>query len=465
MHINTKSIVFRTTLLYVVITLLNVSVFVLLIFENQMDLIAENAILNSQHKGSNLKYRIDNIIDGKGELNHANIDKILLVSSRLGVETISLFTEDGNVYAAIKDGNPLKKEEAATDEIFKLISIAIAKRDFEDKLFFHRVKKKENRIDLYIPFNFAMDKIGVAAITLEMKDVDRQMTYLYRQCVMIAVLIITIHGLFAFALSKMLIIPLRTLYEAARSISKGKLNIRVPIVREDEIGQLANSFNEMSVALQGMRDEAKEANPLTGLPGNKKISMIIEGSFLTGRIFCLLYSDLDNFKAYNDKYGFAKGDDVILYTRDCLLETAGREDFKNIFVGHQGGDDFVVICDFEYWESFAKIFVTAFDKSIHRFYNKTDAQNGYIESVNRRGERQRFPIMSISVAVATNKYRSFNHQAEIIQVAAEVKSYLKKKDGSVYAIDSRVEPAHKNHKNEKSTSQETAVMKDKDQSV
>jgi diguanylate cyclase (GGDEF)-like protein len=439
MRINTKSIIFRTAILYIVITLLNISIFVLLIFENQMDLIAENAILNSQHKGSNLKYRIDKIIDYNGELDQDNVNKILLEASRLGIDTISLFTEAGRAHAVIKNGKPVNSPEAAKDETFKLINIAIAKRDFEDKLFFHLVKKEENRIDLYIPFNFSIDKIGIAAITLEMKDVDRQMTYLYRQCLVIAILIITIHALFAFALSKMLIMPLRTLYNAARSISKGKLNIRVPIVREDEIGQLANSFNEMSAALQGMQDEAKEANPLTGLPGNTKTSLIIEGSFITGRTFCLLYCDLDNFKAYNDKYGFKKGDEIILYTRDRLLETAGREEFDNIFVGHQGGDDFVVICDYEYGKVFAEAFIKSFDRGVRRFYNKIDAQNGYIESVNRSGKKQRFPLMSVSVAIATNKYRSFSHQAEMIQVVAELKSYVKKKDGSAYVIDSRGE--------------------------
>jgi GGDEF domain-containing protein len=146
---------------------------------------------------------------------------------------------------------------------------------------------------------------------------------------------------------------------------------------------------------------------------------------------------LDNFKAYNDKYGFTKGDEGILYTRDCLMTVAQRKDMKNIFVGHEGGDDFVVVCDYEYWETYAKSFITTFDRGIYQFYNSVDARNGFIESVNRQGQRQRFPLMSVSVAVVTNKARPFRRHAEMIQIAAEVKKYVKSMDGSCYAIDRR----------------------------
>jgi GGDEF domain-containing protein len=277
-------------------------------------------------------------------------------------------------------------------------------------------------------------------MVLLMKDIDKQMTYLYRQCFVIALLIITLHVAFAMLLSKMVLMPLRKLNEATLRIAQGDLAIRVPIVRDDEIGRLASSFNEMSVAIQRMRDEARGANPLTGLPGNITIAKYIDECLIKGRIICVLYCDLDNFKAYNDKYGFTKGDDAILYTRDCLAAVAKRKDMSNIFVGHEGGDDFVVICDFQFWEAYAKAFITLFDRGIYQFYNSVDARNGFIESVNRRGERQRFPLMSVSVAVVSNKMRTFHRHAEMIQIAAEVKKYVKSIDGSCYAIDRRTGP-------------------------
>jgi len=191
------------------------------------------------------------------------------------------------------------------------------------------------------------------------------------------------------------------------------------------------------VALQRMRDEAKGANPLTGLPGNITIAKYIDDCLASGKIICVLYCDLDNFKAYNDKYGFTKGDEAILYTRDCLLAVAQRKDIQNVFVGHEGGDDFVVVCPYEYWEAFCKNFITMFDRGIYQFYNSIDARNGFIESINRQGQRQRFSLMSVSIAVVTNKTRPFRRHAEMIQVAAEVKKYVKSMDGSCYAIDRR----------------------------
>jgi diguanylate cyclase (GGDEF)-like protein len=154
----------------------------------------------------------------------------------------------------------------------------------------------------------------------------------------------------------------------------------------------------------------------------------------------VLYCDLDNFKAYNDKYGFTKGDEAILYTRDCLVATAKRKDVSNVFIGHEGGDDFVVVTDFECWETFAKSFISTFDRGVYQFYTSVDARNGFIESVNRKGERQRFPLMSISVAVVSNKNRPFRRVAEIIAIAAEVKKVVKGQDGSCYAIDRRTGP-------------------------
>ena len=225
--------------------------------------------------------------------------------------------------------------------------MAITKQGFEDKLFHHNVDRKDKSISLYLPFTYATDKLGVAAIKVVMKDIDRQMGYLYRQCLLIGLLVVVVHIGFAFLFSKMILVPIRELNEATHMIAQGKLDIRVPIVRLDEIGQLASSFNEMSVALRecAMR---QRVNPLSGLPGNITIASYIDDCLNKGKIICVLYCDLDNFKAYNDKYGFTKGDEAILYTRDCLLTAAKRKDIRNVFVGHEGGDDFVVVTEFEH---------------------------------------------------------------------------------------------------------------------
>lgn len=434
--LNPQSIIFKTVSIYIFLTILNVSIFVLMVFENQLDLIAENAILSSQHKASSLKYRIDDIIRVGTEITPAAINKVIKDASELGIQTIALFDEGGKAYVNVVRNRLISKEMADINEL-KMINMAITKQGFEDKLFYHHLKRKEKLIVLFIPFTYSEDKIGVAEVELEMKDIDKQMGYLYRQCILIGLLVAILHIGFAFVFSKMILFPLRILSEATDKISKGELDIRVPIVRNDEIGQLATSFNEMGVAVQRMRDEAKGANPLTGLPGNITIAQHMDACLTANQIIAVLYCDLDNFKAYNDKYGFTRGDDAILYTRDCLNAAAKRNDVSNVFVGHEGGDDFVVVTPFDCWEAFAKAFISTFDRGIYQFYTTVDAKNGFIESINRKGERQRFPLMSMSVAVVSNRNRPFRRHAEIIAVAAEVKKFVKSQDGSCYAIDRR----------------------------
>lgn len=436
MTINTKSIMFKAAVVYIFVTLLNVTVFNVMVWENQTGLIMDNAILNSQHKGSAIKYRIDDVVKSADEFTENSVKKINKNATELQIGDITLFQENGTVFSSVKDGEKIEKTEASASEL-RMINMAITKQGFEDKLFYHKVDKKNKKIALFIPFNYESDKIAVAAIDLEMRDINRQMGYLYRQCIVIGLLIIGIHIAFAIVFSKMLLIPLRHIIDATVKISRGDLSIRVPIVGQDELGLLASSFNEMSVALNRMRDEAKGANPLTGLPGNITIARYIDDALKAGRPICVLYCDLDNFKAYNDKYGFTKGDDAILYTRDCLNTVAKRNDVHDVFVGHEGGDDFVVITPFDCWETYSKAFITTFDRGIYQFYNSQDARNGFIESVNRQGQRQRFPLMSISIAVVTNQTRPFNRHAEMIQVAAEVKKYVKGIDGSCYALDRR----------------------------
>lgn len=437
---NAKSITFKTVTVYVFVTIINITIFNMMVYENQTDLIRDNAILSSQHKGSSLKYRIDNVLDGgKDGLSSTNINKILKEAVSLGINDMTIFSEGGEVFVDVQGNETTDKEEATTHDL-KMINMAITKRGFEDKLFYHNLNKKSKTIDLFIPFTYGVDKIGVVFAKVRMKDIDEAMRHLFRQCLLIAVLVIVVHVGFAWLVSKMVLLPLRKLNDATNSIAQGELDIRVPIVRDDEIGRLASSFNEMSVALQRMRDEAKGANPLTGLPGNLSIAKYIDDRLAQNEIICVLYCDLDNFKAYNDKYGFTKGDEAILYTRDCLLAVAKRNDMKGVFLGHEGGDDFVVVCAYEYWEAFAKAFITTFDRGIYQFYNSVDARNGFIESINRRGERQRFPLMSISIAIVTNKVRPFRRHAEMIQIATEVKKHVKSMDGSCYAIDRRRGP-------------------------
>ncbi|HNX68230.1 MAG TPA: response regulator [Candidatus Omnitrophota bacterium] len=190
--------------------------------------------------------------------------------------------------------------------------------------------------------------------------------------------------------------------------------------------------------------ERVEANALTHLPGNHAIEKIITKKVKAGEKFSVLYIDINHFKAFNDHYGFQKGDDVIIQTARLLVATAyAVAPEGSCFVGHIGGDDFVVVLAPELEEVFARQFIDDFDSIMPTYYSKPDRETGFIRVENRRGQMENFPLMSCSVAGCTNVYRNYANLREIAQDAAEVKTFLKSQPGSHYLQDRRSSPIKK----------------------
>jgi diguanylate cyclase (GGDEF)-like protein len=197
---------------------------------------------------------------------------------------------------------------------------------------------------------------------------------------------------------------------------------------------------ELLARVKGTLRRAKEMrnlSPLTGLPGNIRIQEEIERGVRDKRPFAVLYSDLDNFKAYNDQKGFVRGDRLIQATariiQDAVVEFAGSEGF----VGHVGGDDFVAVVPPEVAEDVAKRIVERFDGDIHEFYEQEDLQRGYVEVEDRKGVMQKLPLAGVSVGIATTNVRMFEHYGEAVAVATEMKQFAKREASSSYAVDRR----------------------------
>jgi diguanylate cyclase (GGDEF)-like protein len=183
--------------------------------------------------------------------------------------------------------------------------------------------------------------------------------------------------------------------------------------------------------------EMRQQSPLTGLPGNVRIEDEIESRVRSGADFAVLYADLDHFKAYNDHYGFMRGDEVIQSTAALILEAAGEEGGGGTFVGHVGGDDFVIVCGADDAERLAELVVRRFDEAVPSLYDDEDRRRGHIVVTSRRGEEQRFPFLSLSIGVATSARRRFRHFAEVVAIATEMKRFTKSAPGSSWAIDRR----------------------------
>ncbi|MDH3729960.1 MAG: response regulator [Acidimicrobiia bacterium] len=184
---------------------------------------------------------------------------------------------------------------------------------------------------------------------------------------------------------------------------------------------------------QAMRD----LSPLTGLPGNFRISRELERRVTSGEPFALVHVDLDNFKAFNDHYGFMRGDGVIKFSAHVLLEVAEESTDPEVFVGHVGGDDFICMVHPDHVEELCKEVCRKYDDGILDFYDTADALQGFIEVTDRRGERHAFPIGSISMGVAANTYRDLASEWEASAIASEMKEFAKREPGSSYRIDRR----------------------------
>ncbi len=178
-------------------------------------------------------------------------------------------------------------------------------------------------------------------------------------------------------------------------------------------------------------------SPLTKLPGNLVIQREIQRRLDRGDIFALAYADLDNFKPFNDKYGFSRGDDVIKMLGRLILNLVRSDQPIGSFVGHIGGDDFVYIMSPDKIEATTQKIITTFEKLVQNFYDEADIRKGYIESVSRDGKKQIFPLMSVSVGITSNQFRYFSHFSEMAETASNIKSYAKKQKDRRYAIDRR----------------------------
>ncbi len=189
--------------------------------------------------------------------------------------------------------------------------------------------------------------------------------------------------------------------------------------------------------LKRLNQLALDANPNTGLPGNNSIHREIQRVVDEKLDVCVIYADLDHFKIYNDTYGFAQGDNVIIFTANVIrvaLQVAGCDD---CFVGHIGGDDFVFIVPADKCRAVGEEIVKRIDRGIAEFYNRKDLERGYVVAISREGEEKRHPLLSLSMGGINLAQRRVDSAFEIIDTCTEMKKAAKKRPGSHLLICKR----------------------------
>lgn len=179
------------------------------------------------------------------------------------------------------------------------------------------------------------------------------------------------------------------------------------------------------------------ANPLTNLPGNPSIHKEIERLIENNQKFAACLFDIDNFKSFNDRYGYECGDTLIKDTSKLIISVFSGPGSPGGFIGHIGGDDFIATCPANQAVSNCDQVISEFDKKAPLYYDERDRKRGFIECKNRRGEIQKFPLVSLSVGVVTNEIRVLTHPGEIAKILAELKTYAKTFEGSKCIKDRR----------------------------
>ncbi len=187
----------------------------------------------------------------------------------------------------------------------------------------------------------------------------------------------------------------------------------------------------------GLLTKNRTVSPLTGLPGNVQIQTEMKKRLLNKDTFAILYFDLDNFKAYNDVYGFANGDEIIKFTARTISKHVHQIEGGDNFIGHVGGDDFVSIVGPTDYDILCQGIINEFDKYAVDYYNEVDVERGYVEVANRRGIIEQFPLTTISIAVLEVDSKIYKTTLEIGEVAGQIKHKAKEVLGSTYVINKR----------------------------
>lgn len=248
-------------------------------------------------------------------------------------------------------------------------------------------------------------------------------------------------------------------YEVCRRLRASYTTRHIPIIMltaktelDDKIHGLqggANDYvtkpwehNELMLRVRNALEWSRQqraASPLTGLPGNISINEDIRRRLELGQPFAMLQIDIDFFKAYNDHYGYTRGDEAIKALSKILVDAA-RSHGDGSFVGHIGGDDFVLLTSPGVAEAVGREIIDVFNRTVASLYDLEDRERGYVEVMSRRHVPERFPLMSLTIALVSTDSTPVSHLAQLVDIAQELKTHGKGIAGSVLVGERRRYP-------------------------
>lgn len=225
--------------------------------------------------------------------------------------------------------------------------------------------------------------------------------------------------------------PINTVSYLAMARENRKLYDIIVITKDGKYRGIVTVKDLLQKATEIDIANAKNLNPLSGLPGNHMIEQELYHIIETKSNYTVMYIDIDNFKAFNDVYGFENGDMVIKILTKIILKYKSKHDF----VGHIGGDDFIFILNHYEWQEITNTIIQSFEEEARKLYSEEDRNKGYIVTLNRKGKREKFPLLTVTIALVTNKTHNFINHYELTEELARLKKMGKQCIGSVCYIE------------------------------
>jgi diguanylate cyclase (GGDEF)-like protein len=276
---------------------------------------------------------------------------------------------------------------------------------------------------------------GALELQMDLRGRTSDLRTFVRQGVLAAALIAAVTTLLLiWILTFVVVRPVTHYARVTQDLARGEFGVDIPVRGSDEIGQLGRALARTRDSLRELSAIWKDQNPLTGLPGNRAIERELRRRLDAGEAFVVLYADLDAFKSYNDRYGFDRGDHVLRFTARSLQDAAGGT--PGAFVGHVGGDDFVLAVPPASAEEIARDAIRRFDADVATFYDAEDRQRGYVTGHDRQGKETRTGITALTV-VGVPVAARLASPLRIGEVAAELKAAAKQIPGSTFLMDRR----------------------------
>ncbi|MCM8787194.1 MAG: diguanylate cyclase [Candidatus Omnitrophica bacterium] len=417
----------RIIVLLTIFTIFIISVFISIQLLHEVDIVSKLLILEAKNYSKQIEKELGQILN----LDLSFQEKINLIEKTLLQLKNEKIIKDAYIFDS---KNKIIVATFFAQTTYQDIQIWDKLNDLEKEIVLDRITKT---FSLYTPLKEKEDNLFIVRLFFSLSDIWRAFSQVYQPAILIGLGIIIINIVLGVFLERLIIKPIKIFNEAAQKIAAGNLELKVKILTGDELQELAETFNYMSDKLIEMKERAENANPLTKLPGNIVIMEEIEKRIKRGEKFTVIYADLDNFKAFNDKYGIAKGDEAIKLTAQIFKEALAKKGNKEDFLGHEGGDDFILLTSPQRAQDIANFIIEEFDKRIRSLYLKEDLEAGYIITTARDGSIKKFPIMTISLAAVSNLLREITSYAQITNIAAEVKKKAKSHPQSCFILDKR----------------------------